>query len=77
MTTRRLLLTILTATAITATAQQAAMPQVLIYCPGEREGLHIAQQTAEGWQDLGQLCSSDYGQWGAEKRMYHPSLGAK
>ena len=55
-------------------AQQAAMPQVFIYCPGEREGLHIAQLTEGGWQELGQLCSSDYGQWGAEKRMYHPSL---
>jgi len=74
MTTRRLLLTILTATAITASAQQTAMPQVFIYCPGERDGLHIAQQTEAGWTDLGQLCSSDYGQWGAEKRMYHPSL---
>ena len=74
MTMRKWMLTWMAATALTATAQQAAMPQVLIYCPGEREGLHIAQQTAEGWQDLGQLCSSDYGQWGAEKRMYHPSL---
>ena len=48
--------------------------QVFIYCPNERAGLHIAQQMGEGWQELGQLCSSDYGSWGPEKRMYHPSL---
>ena len=52
MTMRKWMLTWMAATALTATAQQAAMPQVLIYCPGEREGLHIAQQTAEGWQDV-------------------------
>ncbi len=48
--------------------------QVFIYCPGERAGLHIAQQSGDSWQDLGQLCSSDYGTWGVEKRMYHPSV---
>ena len=48
--------------------------QVFIYCPGERAGLHIAQETADGWQEIGQLCSSDYGSWGPEKRMYHPSV---
>ena len=54
--------------------QQAATQQVFIYSPNERAGLHIAQQTANGWQEIGQLCASDYGTWGAEKRMYHPSL---
>ena len=39
MTMRKWMLTWMAATALTATAQQAAMPQVLIYCPGEREGL--------------------------------------
>ena len=48
--------------------------QVFIYCPGERAGLHIAQRTGDSWQDIGQLCSSDYGSWGPEKRMYHPSV---
>ena len=48
--------------------------QIFIYCPNERAGLHIAQQTEAGWQEIGQLCSSDYGTWGAEKRMYHPSV---
>ena len=27
--------------------------QVFIYCPGERAGLHIAQQSGDSWQDLG------------------------
>ena len=48
--------------------------QIFIYCPNEKAGLHIAQQTEAGWQEIGQLCSSDYGTWGAEKRMYHPSV---
>ena len=57
-----------------AAAQETANPQVFIYSPNERAGLHVAVQEAAGWQDLGQLCSSDYGTWGAEKRMYHPSV---
>ena len=40
--------------------------QVFIYCPGERAGLHIAQLSGDSWQDIGQLCSSDYGSWGPE-----------
>ena len=74
MTIKNWIMTLWAATAMIANAQEAAVPQVFIYCPGEKDGLHIAQQTATGWQDLGQLCSSDYGTWGAEKRMYHPSL---
>ena len=48
--------------------------RVFIYCPGERAGLRIAQQANDSWQEIGQLCSSDYSTWGAEKRMYHPSV---
>jgi len=51
-----------------------AQNRVFIYSPDERSGLHVALQTAHQWQHLGQLCSSDYGTWGAEKRMYHTSL---
>ncbi len=47
---------------------------VFIYCPNDRAGLHIAVQEDNVWKDLGQLCASDYGTWGSEKRMYHPSL---
>ena len=58
--------------AMTVCAQDTK--KVFIYSPGERAGLHIAQVTADGSQEIGQLCSSDYGTWGAEKRMYNPSL---
>lgn len=72
---KRLLVTILTISAfITLNAQTIDTQQVFIYCPGERAGLHIAQLTEQGWQEIGQLCSSDYSAWGQEKRMYHPSL---
>jgi len=48
--------------------------QVFIYSPDQNGGLHIARQDSTGWHDLGRLCSSDYGTWGAEKRMFHPSV---
>ena len=48
--------------------------QVFIYSPGERMGVRLAAHSSTGWEELGQLCSSDYGSWGPEKRMYHPSL---
>ena len=47
---------------------------IFLYAPDERSGLHVAVRESDGWEHLGQLCSSDYGAWGAEKRMYHPSL---
>ncbi|MBR6979827.1 MAG: alpha-N-arabinofuranosidase [Prevotella sp.] len=49
--------------------------QIFTYCPGERAGLHAAYLDLDNqWHEIGQLCSCDYGQWGAEKRMYHPNL---
>ena len=48
--------------------------QIFIYSPGETRGLHIAIQENGVWREAGQLCSSDYGTWGVEKRMYHPSV---
>jgi len=61
--------------AATVTAQAEDVPRsVFIYSPGETRGLHIAVQENDVWRDAGQLCSSDYGTWGAEKRMYHPSV---
>ncbi len=48
--------------------------QIFIYSPGEKMGLRIATQAGDNWQEIGQLCSSDYGNWGNEKRMYHPSV---
>ena len=47
--------------------------QVFIYSPGDRAGLHLAYLTDdEKWKDVGQLCGSDYSQWGSQKRMYSP-----
>lgn len=49
--------------------------EIFIYSPDDRSGLHAAYLDFEGnWQEIGQLCASDYGPWGAEKRMYHPNL---
>ncbi len=76
-------------TAIVATAALLAMPssalaqlegdsiprEIFIYSPGEREGLHAAYLDFDSnWTEIGQLCSSDYGQWGAEKRMQYPNV---
>ena len=49
--------------------------QVFIYSPGVKDGLHLAYLTEnDTWQEVGQLCGSDYAQWGSEKRMYRPSV---
>ncbi len=49
--------------------------EIFIYAPNERSGLHAAYLDFDGnWQEIGQLCASDYGQWGTEKRMYFPNL---
>ena len=53
---------------------KAQTDTLFIYSPNERQGLHAAVLEEDGWHHLGQLCSSDYGTWGVEKRMYHPSL---
>ena len=75
MHTKTLLLTIFAVISVTASAQESVNPQVFIYSPGERAGLHLATQQTDGnWHEIGQLCSSDYGTWGVEKRMYHPSV---
>ncbi len=47
--------------------------QIFVYSPGEKSGLHLAYLSDdETWNDVAQLCASDYAQWGAEKKMYHP-----
>ena len=47
--------------------------QVFIYSPAENQGLHLAYFTDdERWIDVGQLCASDFGPWGSEKKMYRP-----
>ena len=65
---------------IMAVAAKGQNNSVFIYSPDERGGLRIAVRdlqtpsNGEGWKDLGQVCSSDYGTWGVEKRMYAPSV---
>ena len=47
--------------------------QIFVYSPDPTSGLHLAYLTDEDkWVDVGQLCASDYGPWGAEKKMYNP-----
>ncbi len=55
-------------------AQTDDTRQIFIYSPGQGDGLHIAVLDDNTWRDAGRLCSSDYGTWGAEKRMFHPSV---
>ena len=47
---------------------------VFVYSPAPGDGLHIAVQEGGVWREAGRLCSSDYGTWGVEKKMYHPSV---
>jgi alpha-L-arabinofuranosidase len=60
--------------AASATVAVAQDTQVFIYSPDQQAGLRIARQDSTGWHEMGRLCSSDYGTWGAEKRMHHPSV---
>ncbi len=47
--------------------------QIFVYSPGEKEGLHVAYLADdETWEDIGKLCSSDYGPWETDKKMRHP-----
>ena len=73
---RKYLLTLILSTCYAGglSAQTDDTRQVFIYSPGQGDGLHIALQEDGSWRDAGRLCSSDYGTWGAEKRMFHPSV---
>lgn len=47
--------------------------QIFVYSPAPNQGLHLAYLTDdERWVDVGQLCASDFGPWGREKKMYRP-----
>ena len=49
--------------------------QLFVYCPNEKDGLHVAYLTEnDQWQDLGKMLSSDYGPWGSDKRMIDLSV---
>jgi len=47
---------------------------VFVYSPAPGDGMHIAVQEGDVWREAGRLCSSDYGTWGVEKKMFHPSV---
>ncbi len=68
------LFTFLLAALFQGTAAMAQQDSIFIYTPDAGAGLHAALLDSTGWQHIGQLCASDYGTWGVEKRMYHPSL---
>jgi alpha-L-arabinofuranosidase len=55
-------------------AYQEDTRRIFLYSPNPNAGLHIAFFGNGQWNEMGQLCSSDYGAWGAEKRMYKPSV---
>ena len=47
--------------------------QIFVYSPGEKSGLHLAWlDEQQQWNDVGQLCASDYSAWGSEKKMFNP-----
>ena len=49
--------------------------EIFIYSPHEQAGLHAAYLDIEQrWIEIGQLCASDYGPWGSEKRMHNPCV---
>lgn len=50
---------------------------VFLYSPAHNQGFHIAIANSDStFRHTGQLFSSDYSQWGAEKRMYSPHIMA-
>jgi len=55
-------------------AAGAAADNVLLYSPGEKDGMRIALERDGSFVDMGQAFSSDYGPWGAEKRMHSPAV---
>ena len=60
--------------AVGMTAQEQSLRSIFVYSPGPNDGLHVAELTPSGWHELGRVCSSDYGTWGAEKKMFSPSV---
>ncbi len=48
---------------------------LFFYSPDAKSGFHVASSPdTVGFKEMGQLFSSDYSQWGAEKRMYAPFI---
>ncbi len=55
----------------------AATPDSLfVYSPGERDGAHVAIVSNGTLTEVGQIFSSDYSQWGSQKRMHNLFVAA-
>ena len=54
-----------------ADKQSAAADTLFIYSPGESQGARLALVSDGKGTETGQIFSSDYSQWGAEKRMHN------
>ena len=53
----------------------ASESRLFLYSPGEKHGFHAAYAVNDStFRHIGQLFSSDYSRWGAEKRMYSPFI---
>ena len=67
---------------MTALAAAVVLPQtmvakdvVFVYNTSEKQGMKIALADSQGrFAEVGQLFQSDYGQWGAQKKMYAPMI---
>jgi len=68
------ILKVLVATLLPVSLLAQETASIFLYSPAPQAGLRIARQDTAGWHEMGQLCSSDYGTWGVEKKMYHPSV---
>lgn len=63
------------AVAIALTIGNISAAKLFMYSPAENQGFHVAEQLADGtYRHIGQIFQSDYSQWGAQKRMYTPTI---
>ncbi len=54
-------------------ANNDSLCHIFVYSAAPNDGLRLAYRTeSKQWHSVGQLCTSDYGQWGKEKRMFAP-----
>lgn len=49
-----------------------AQNRIFLYSPAPDKGLHVALSINDQWVPYGQICASDYSEWGSEKKMYDP-----
>lgn len=49
---------------------------LFFYSPSEKDGMHVAEITDSTNEYIGQVFTSDYSNWGQQKRMYTPFISA-